>query len=122
MLNIPIQFIILLTVTIFPIFILLFTVDSFGSDSIDMKACYKEMAGAVFLVTMVMLCSIFVYVPCYERGSKMHFLLRRIGISSWKYWTSMLLFDSVVGLIVCLVTFGLVSILYRSEYGIDVID
>lgn len=122
MVNIPIQFIIFLTVIIFPVFILLFTVDSLGSNDIDMASSYKELAGAVFLVTLVMLCSIFVYVPCYERGSKMHFLMRRLGISSGKYWIAMLVFDSIIGVLLCLLTFGLVSLLYIKEYSIGVLD
>jgi hypothetical protein len=122
MINIPIQFVILLVIIIFPVFIMLFTFESIGGDSFDLKKSYKEMAGCVFLVTMVMLCSIFVYVPCYERGCKMRFILRKLGIKSVKYWASTLSFDLAIALVMCILTFGLISLLFNKTYDINFID
>lgn len=122
MINIPIQFIILLIIIIFPVFIMLFTFDNVGGDDFDLKNSYKEMASCVFVITMVMLCSIFVYVPCYERGSTMRYLLRKMGIGSVKYWLTTVLFDLGIGVIMCGLTFGLIGVLFTNEYNIGFVD
>lgn len=118
LLKIPIQIIIILIMIIFPVFIITFTLDKLASEFEDIELIYGEVASLVFLITVVFLCSAFVYLPCYEKGNKLRFLLKRMGVGSYLYYFSMFFGDFLIGLFMCFVSFGLVFLLVNEEGNI----
>ena len=118
--NIPIQIIILVVVVIFPGFIILFSLDNITevNNSFDVKVVYKELASMVFFLSICVLCSVFVYVPCYERSCKMRYLMQKIGVESTMYYLVLFASDLLIGFGMTLLGFVFMFLILSVDHGI----
>lgn len=117
LLKTPIQIVILGMMVSFPAFTIHFTFDNFWQE-ISYEGVYKQIASTVFMGCVSLLCSVFVFLPGYERNKKMRYIMKKLGVTSLIYYVMLLVTDLIIGFFMCFLCFALISILLRSVHGI----
>lgn len=117
LLKTPIQIAIMVMVVSFPAFTIHFTFDNLWED-INYEGVYKQIASTVFMGCVSLLCSVFVFLPGYERNKKMRYIMKKLGVSSPIYYIMLMTTDLIIGLLMCILCFALIAIVLRIDQGI----
>lgn len=119
MYKIPIQIIVIIFVMIFPGFVMMYVIENSQGTSLEINLIWREVSGAIFAITISLLCSTFVYLPCYERSNKLRYLLEKMGVSSLKYYSTLFASDLLIGFAMCLVGTIFIFGTFTESSGID---
>lgn len=119
LLKSPIQILILTLMVLFPAFTIQYAFDNFFTN-FNFEGVFIEASSTVFMGCMSLLCSVFVYLPGYEREKKIRYIMKKMGVGSTFYYTTLFFCDLIIGLIMCLLAFGLISILLEYDHNIRV--
>lgn len=114
----PIQIFILLVTISYPAFTIHYSMDNIW-ESISYEGIYKEIASTTFLGVVSLLCSVFVFLPGYERNNKMRYILKKIGVSSFLYYIVLFISDLIIGLTMSFLCFVLIAIVLNSSHNIE---
>jgi hypothetical protein len=120
MLKIPIQILVILVVVIFPGFVMMYVIDNSDPDAnIDITLVWKEASSLTFVIVIALLCSTFVYLPCYERSNKLRYLLQKMGVNSVKYYLTLFASDFLIGVFMSFFGTLFIFATFTSDSGID---
>lgn len=119
LLKTPIQILILLVMISYPAFTIHYSLDNIW-ESISYEGVYKEIASTVFVAVVSLLCSVFVFLPGYERNKKMRYIMKKIGVSSTLYYIMLLLTDLIIGFFMSFLCFAIISVVLKSSHNIQV--
>lgn len=113
----PIQILILMVMVSYPAFTIHFSLDNIWEE-ISYDKVYKEIASVVFMGCVSLLCSVFVFLPGYERNNKMRYIMKKIGVSSTIYYLMLFLADLIIGFFMCILCFALIALVLKSSHDI----
>jgi hypothetical protein len=119
MLKIPIQILVILFVVIFPGFVMMYVIDNSDGQNIDVTLVWKEVSSLTFMFTISILCSTFVYLPCYERSNKLRYLLQKMGVNSVKYYLTLFSSDVLIGIFMSFAGTLFIFSTFTDDSGID---
>lgn len=119
MLKIPIQIMVILFVVIFPGFVMMYVIDNSEDSDIDVTLVWREVSSLTFMLTISILCSTFVYLPCYERSNKLRYLLQKMGVNSVKYYLTLFASDFLIGIFMAFSGTIFIFSTFTEESGID---
>jgi ABC-type multidrug transport system ATPase subunit len=119
MYKIPIQIAVIIFVMIFPGFVMMYVIENSQGSNLEINLIWREVSGAVFAITISLLCSTFVYLPCYERSNKLRYLLEKMGVSSLKYYSTLFASDLLIGFAMCCIGTIFIFSTFTESSGIE---
>lgn len=97
----------------------MYVIDNSDSENIDITLIWKEVSCLTFMFTITILCSTFVYLPCYERANKLRYLLQKMGVNSLKYFLTLFASDLLIGIFMAFTGTLFIFSTFTDESGID---